>query len=148
MDSYLKNLCEKNLLQYREYGGGPAVLATGLYPSSSHLVLLSALQNGDVSLYLQMPPCVQTVDNADTFCDMLNEKLGSGACVTYTDTTRQFFIHTVVGPEHFHGSVTTFALDCDVVVPLCRAVGETGRWHPAVFSLAQALPANMHTFAH
>jgi hypothetical protein len=148
MSSYLKALCEKNLLLYREYAGGPAVVATGLYPSSSHLVLMSMLQSGDVSLYLQMPPATHAIEGADAFCDTLNERLVSGACVTYADTTRQFFIHTVVGSEHFHGSVTKFALDCDVVVPLCRAVGETGRWHPAVFALAQALPAEMHTFVH
>ncbi len=146
MCKVLEKLCDDNKLKYQLGPNGPVVIATGLYPHSSHLVRITLLKNQDVSLLLTTLPSKKLVNNADDFCEKLNARFHPGTHICYTESSQDFLLCAVSVQKHFRSVVANFALDCDVALPLCRSVGEVGYWTPDFLELAYAVPQEMHRY--
>ena len=116
----------------------------GLYPDKPHSFTVTRTANSKAGIMVEFLPAEKVIGDVEMLCNALNEELMSGATLAFNDVENNFFLYKVTEFDSLQDFLHCLACDCDILMPLCKSIGEQGRWNWHVIQLARAVPQEMH----
>jgi hypothetical protein len=128
---------------YQSNEFGLEVLFAGHFEGLIYPILISEGKGCAVATLWFSRPAAPRIHNVAEFCEKVNECLAEEAEIGFNMERRSFYAGKIIDPDCARTDLETFSGICDLLFPLCKQVGELGKWDERLIWLAFVAPESM-----